>query len=73
MQVSDQTGIVWRRSSRCESGTCVEVAVLQDGNTLVRDSKQNSDGPVLRYAPNEWKAFIEGVKKGEFDIVDQMA
>jgi len=33
---------------------------------LMRDSK-NPDGPVLALTEAEWRAFIAGVKDGEFD------
>ncbi len=33
---------------------------------LMRDSK-NPDGPVLAFTEAEWRAFIAGVKDGEFD------
>ncbi len=32
----------------------------------VRDSK-NPSGAILFYTPEEWSAFIDGAKKGEFD------
>jgi hypothetical protein len=32
----------------------------------VRDSK-NPNGPVLNYTTAEWRAFLDGAKKGEFD------
>jgi hypothetical protein len=38
-----------------------------DGEVQVRDGKI-SDGPVLSYTPEEWAAFVEGVKAGEFDV-----
>ena len=46
-----------------ESG--VEVVVV-DGEVTLRDAKRPS-GPVLRYTPAEWRAFLDGVKRGEFD------
>lgn len=55
----------WRRSRRCDSGSCVEVAAV-DGNVAVRDSK-NPNGPILIFDSQEWRAFILGVKDGEFD------
>jgi hypothetical protein len=55
----------WRRSSRCASRECVEVGT-QDGMVLVRDSKDPSGG-VLRYSFDEWRAFVVGVRAGEFD------
>ncbi|WP_442939439.1 DUF397 domain-containing protein [Nonomuraea sp. SYSU D8015] len=47
-------------------GNCVEVAKLSGGRRGVRDSK-NPTGPALIFTPGEWKAFISGVKDGEFD------
>ena len=54
----------WRKSSRCGSNACVEVAEV-DGRYLVRDSK-NPEGPVLSFTPEEWTAFVAGVEAGEF-------
>jgi hypothetical protein len=33
----------------------------------VRDGK-NPDGPKLIFTPDEWHAFVAGVKDGEFDL-----
>jgi hypothetical protein len=57
----------WRKSSRSAQDNCVEVAVLDDVRVLVRHSK-DLGGPVLRFTPAEFAAFIEGVKDGEFDL-----
>jgi len=54
----------WRRSSRCEAGTCVEARRVGDV-IEVRDAK-DPDGPVLRYTVEEWEAFRLGVLDGEF-------
>jgi hypothetical protein len=57
----------WIKSSLSFSnGNCVEVASLPDAEVGVRDSK-NTAGPVLRFTPAEWHAFIGGVRNGEFD------
>jgi len=55
----------WRRSTRCGSTACVEVAQHTD-RYLVRDSK-NPDGPVLTFTQTEWIAFKAGMVAGEFD------
>jgi hypothetical protein len=57
----------WIKSSLSFSnGNCVEVASLPQGEIGVRDSK-DSEGPVLRFTPDEWRAFLGGVRNGEFD------
>jgi Domain of unknown function (DUF397) len=57
----------WIKSSLSFSnGNCVEVASLAGGGIGVRDSK-DSEGPVLRFTPDEWHAFLGGVRNGEFD------
>ena len=57
----------WIKSSfsYCNSN-CVEVASLPDGGVGVRDGKDPS-GPVLRFTPAEWHAFLGGARSGEFD------
>ena len=57
----------WVKSSLSfANGNCVEVADLSGGDIGVRNSR-DSAGPVLRFTPDEWRAFIGGVRKGEFD------
>ena len=59
---------MWRKSSFSNmNGNCVEVRLGLDGSADMRDSKDNRQGPVLRFTPEEWHAFLDGVKKGEFD------
>jgi hypothetical protein len=62
-------GLQWRKSSYSGSngGACVEVAVLPEGGRAIRDSK-NPDGARLSYTADEWRAFVAGVKDGEFDL-----
>jgi predicted secreted Zn-dependent protease len=66
MSMDDPTCPVnWQKAHRsAHNGECVEVAV--EKMVAVRDSK-NPTGPVLRYTSEEWNAFVEGVKNGEFD------
>jgi hypothetical protein len=57
----------WVKSSLSFSNSnCVEVASLPGGGVGVRDSK-DPGGPVLRFTPGEWQAFLGGVQNGEFD------
>lgn len=54
----------WRKSSRCGSATCVEVAKVAD-EYLLRDSKNPQTTP-LRFTAQEWQAFVDGVSAGDF-------
>ena len=57
----------WTKSSLSFSnGNCVEVASLSGGEIGVRNSR-DAGGPVLRFTPGEWHAFVAGVRNGEFD------
>jgi hypothetical protein len=61
-------GNAWAKSSHShEVGSCVEVAPLADGGRLMRDSKLGEASPVLRFTAAEWRAFVAGVRDGEFD------
>lgn len=54
----------WKRSHRCEAGSCVEVRRSGD-EIQVRDSK-DPDGPVLSWTPGEWECllslFVSGIR-----------
>ena len=54
----------WRRSSRCSTGGCVEVALVGD-TVLVRDSKLDGS-PILQFDRNEWHDFRQGILAGDF-------
>jgi len=64
-------GIAWRVSGHTGSGSgsCVEVGPLADGSgrVAVRHS-HHPDGAVIVYTPAEWRAFVAGVRDGEFDF-----
>jgi hypothetical protein len=65
---SPGSGLSWVKSSLSFSnGNCVEVASLPDGGVGVRNSR-DAAGAVLHFTPDEWHAFLGGVRNGEFDI-----
>jgi hypothetical protein len=65
----DLTSAEWRKSSFSGSngGGCVEVARNLPGVVAVRDSKDRQ-GPALVFTPDEWRAFLDGVRAAEFDV-----
>ena len=66
------SGSRWVKSSlSLSNGNCVEVASLTEGGIGVRDSKDTA-GPILRFTPAEWDAFLGGVRNGEFDGFGRM-
>ena len=54
----------WKRSSRCDSGTCVEANLAEADVVYVRDSKLD-DSPLLRVSAEAWRAFTSGLKAGD--------
>ncbi len=61
------SGSYWIKSSLSyANGNCVEVTSLPGGEIGVRNSR-DSAGLVLRFTPDEWHAFLGGVRNGEFD------
>jgi hypothetical protein len=59
----------WIMSSRSSGngGSCVE-ARRQAGLIEVRNSK-NPDAGTVRFTREEWDSFLDGAKKGEFDLL----
>jgi Domain of unknown function (DUF397) len=56
----------WFKSSFSSgNGQCVECAYLPDGGIAVRDSKDRSAAE-LHFTADEWRAFVAGVRAGEF-------
>ena len=56
----------WIKASRSgQEGSCVEQRRVAEV-IEVRDTKDRS-GPVLRFTPAEFAAWLDGAKRGEFD------
>lgn len=57
----------WIKASRSDTGSeCVELR-SRAGGIEVRDSKAGESGPILRFTPAEFTAFLDGARQGEFD------
>jgi hypothetical protein len=57
----------WVKSSESFSNSnCVQAAALPDGHIGIRHSR-DPGGPVLRFTPGEWHAFLAGTRNGDFD------
>lgn len=56
--------LLFRRSSWCSQGGCVEVALLANGDALLRDNKDRTRS--LAVGQQEWRHFIARLKNGEF-------
>lgn len=59
----------WMKSSACTYGDCVEMRSC-DGHVQLRDSKNPE--VVLTITPDDWQAFLVGVKRNEFDLPTAM-
>lgn len=51
----------WHKSSRSDTGGCVEVADNLPGRVLVRDTKDR-EGGTLSFGPAAWRAFVNLAK-----------
>ena len=57
----------WIKASASNEGeSCVEQR-RHAGMIEVRDTKDGGTGPVLRFTPAEYTAWLDGATKGEFD------
>lgn len=63
--MADPSEPAFHISSFCCSGKCVAVAFISGGGVLVRH--HHGPGPTLEFSNAEWIAFVEGVRRGEFD------
>jgi hypothetical protein len=69
MNSDDLTSARWFKSSHSDGqNNCVEVAFLDSGQVALRDSKNQGRGPILRFTPSEWAAFVGGAMDGEFNM-----
>jgi len=51
----------FRKSTKSDTGACVEVADNIPGRVYVRDTKDR-DGVTLEFGPSAWSAFVAKVR-----------
>lgn len=63
---TDFPNVSWKKSSFSQGNSnCVQIARI-DSSIIVGDTK-DQQGVVLSFTQQEWKAFVAGVKNGEFE------
>jgi hypothetical protein len=68
LSASERESLAWLKAhSSTANGQCIEIASA-DGNIAIRDSK-DPEGPILVYTTSEFRAFLDGARNGEFDIL----
>jgi hypothetical protein len=58
---------VWKRSTFCSGGACVEVARMGYGLFAIRRAGDTDRTGWLIFTGDEWAAFLNGARAGEFD------
>ena len=67
MPAGELRGVRWWKSGRSSAeGNCVETAKLAGDEIAVRNSR-HPEGPALIFSQAEVRAFVKGVKDGDFD------
>lgn len=64
MDSSHLDGLEWRRSERCDGGTCIEVAEV-DAVIMIRSSAEPDTS--LSVSHDIWRDFVSRVQAGIFD------
>lgn len=58
--------LVWRTSATCATQDCVAVAM--SGDTVYVRRAEAPAGLTLEFTTEEWRAFLAGVRLGQFDV-----
>lgn len=64
----DTAAAQWKRTKHVDgSPAALEVGYAENGLVAIRQV-DDPDGDLLIYTPEEWMAFVSGVRDGEFDL-----
>ena len=66
-KVVNVNGVAYKLSSKCNAAStaCCAVSISDNKISMLNTTKQDT---VVDFTKDEWRAFIEGVKNGDFDI-----
>jgi hypothetical protein len=56
----------WRKSRRCDGGSCVEIGQPVSGLVAVRDSDDPAGLPLV-FTSAKWRTFTDRAKRSAFD------
>lgn len=59
--------VSFHKASGCDTGACVEVSLI-NGKDVVLVRSTTAPENVVTFTADEWSAFIDGAKAGEFDL-----
>lgn len=62
---ADANHLRWRKSTYSAEANCVEVGALDDSDVAIRNSHVGD--VVVSFSREDFRAFVLGVKAGEFD------
>lgn len=65
LDTESSTDTPWRTAAKSGGGNCIQVMRRNDV-IMIADSK-DPRGPILSYTLQEFDAFLDGAKRGEFD------
>jgi hypothetical protein len=61
--------VAWQVSRSCDGGACISVA--RNGAAVLIGNTRRPEGPVGEFTTDEWRAFLDGAKRGDFDGIAQ--
>jgi hypothetical protein len=63
--MATQGDLAWHVSQSCDGGACVRVA--RNGDSVLIGNTRRPEGPVGEFTTDEWRQFLAGAKRGDFD------
>jgi hypothetical protein len=64
-----QGRLAWQVSRSCDGGACI--GVTRSGDSVLIGNTRRPEGPVGEFTTDEWRQFLAGAKRGDFDGIAQ--